>query len=227
MSTTTWREYTGRSASVLARRNLTYCTHIRAVVRPEVHEEELLLGARLPRSHGFRSKRRSASAKGAPTTRGAKASGIWAAAKGAWARRERSAARAKAHGRILWQSRELPVFDRGPLDSKEGYRCSSPDWVPPCPRAASRSLSAGRRSSAPPGPELNARTRSDPAGHPHPRQRHRAALARARSLDEGFDLDPDTLHRRFATHAPRLASEAARRALADARIDRRPWTRSW
>src|ERR1700704_2431963 len=25
------------------------------------------------------------------------------------------------------------------------------------------------------------------------------------SLDEGFDLDPDTLHRRFARHAPVLA----------------------
>jgi predicted naringenin-chalcone synthase len=35
-------------------------------------------------------------------------------------------------------------------------------------------------------------------------------------LTEGFDAQPDVLHRRFATHAPRLAHEAAQRALADA-----------
>ena len=33
------------------------------------------------------------------------------------------------------------------------------------------------------------------------------------SLDEGFAIDPDTLHRRFATHAPRLAQEAGAAAL--------------
>lgn len=32
-------------------------------------------------------------------------------------------------------------------------------------------------------------------------------------LAEAFDLNPDTLHRRFATHAPALATEAATRAL--------------
>ena len=32
-------------------------------------------------------------------------------------------------------------------------------------------------------------------------------------LDEVFDADPDTLHRRFAKHAPDLASRAATRAL--------------
>lgn len=32
-------------------------------------------------------------------------------------------------------------------------------------------------------------------------------------LSEAFALDPDTLHRRFATHAPRVAANAARRAL--------------
>jgi alkylresorcinol/alkylpyrone synthase len=36
------------------------------------------------------------------------------------------------------------------------------------------------------------------------------------SLDEVFSIDPDTLHERFATHAPALASQAAERALADA-----------
>jgi len=36
------------------------------------------------------------------------------------------------------------------------------------------------------------------------------------SLDEVFSIDPDTLHARFATHAPALASRAAERALADA-----------
>jgi predicted naringenin-chalcone synthase len=38
------------------------------------------------------------------------------------------------------------------------------------------------------------------------------------TLDEGFVIDPDTLHRRFATHAPRLASLAARRALEEAGV---------
>lgn len=45
--------------------------------------------------------------------------------------------------------------------------------------------------------------------------------SRALALDpltEAFDLTPDTLHRRFATHAPRLATEAAERALANARL---------
>ena len=35
-------------------------------------------------------------------------------------------------------------------------------------------------------------------------------------LDEAFSIDPDTLHRRFAKYAPRVATEAARRALATA-----------
>ncbi|MFL5578959.1 MAG: type III polyketide synthase [Gemmatimonadaceae bacterium] len=68
-------------------------------------------------------------------------------------------------------------------------------------------------------PELNARTRAILHGiltHDNGIERRSLALD---SLDEGFDLDPDTLHRRFATHAPLLASEAARRALADARLD--------
>lgn len=36
------------------------------------------------------------------------------------------------------------------------------------------------------------------------------------NLAEAFSLDPNTLHRRFADHAPALAEEAARRALARA-----------
>ena len=36
------------------------------------------------------------------------------------------------------------------------------------------------------------------------------------SLAESFDIDPDTLHARFALHAPTLATTAAMRALADA-----------
>lgn len=35
-------------------------------------------------------------------------------------------------------------------------------------------------------------------------------------LEEAFDWSPDALHARFATHAPALATQAARRALADA-----------
>lgn len=35
-------------------------------------------------------------------------------------------------------------------------------------------------------------------------------------LEEAFDLTPDALHARYATHAPQLAAKAAERALADA-----------
>jgi alkylresorcinol/alkylpyrone synthase len=38
------------------------------------------------------------------------------------------------------------------------------------------------------------------------------------SLDEVFKIDPDTLHRRFLTHAPALASEAGAKALEDASL---------
>jgi alkylresorcinol/alkylpyrone synthase len=41
------------------------------------------------------------------------------------------------------------------------------------------------------------------------------------SLDESFEIDPDTLHRRFARHAPALASRAASRALARAGLTSR------
>ncbi len=39
------------------------------------------------------------------------------------------------------------------------------------------------------------------------------------SLEEVFAIDPDTLHRRFATHAPRLAARAGRQALERAGVD--------
>jgi 3,5-dihydroxyphenylacetyl-CoA synthase len=38
------------------------------------------------------------------------------------------------------------------------------------------------------------------------------------SLAEGFQIDPDTLHRRFSTHAPALAAAAGARALDDASV---------
>jgi alkylresorcinol/alkylpyrone synthase len=38
------------------------------------------------------------------------------------------------------------------------------------------------------------------------------------SLKEVFAIDPDTLHRRFVTHAPRLAAAAAQQALGRARL---------
>jgi predicted naringenin-chalcone synthase len=65
-------------------------------------------------------------------------------------------------------------------------------------------------------PELDARTRAILHGiltHDNGIARRSLALD---SLDEGFDLDPDTLHRRFVTHAPRLAAQAGARALDDA-----------
>jgi alkylresorcinol/alkylpyrone synthase len=67
-------------------------------------------------------------------------------------------------------------------------------------------------------PEITLRTRAVLKGilnHDHGIERRSLALD---SLDEGFDLDPDTLHRRFLTHAPKLASRAAADALAAAGI---------
>src|SRR5450759_321004 len=40
------------------------------------------------------------------------------------------------------------------------------------------------------------------------------------SLEEVFAIDPDTLHRRFALHAPRLAAAAGRAALQRAALER-------
>jgi 3,5-dihydroxyphenylacetyl-CoA synthase len=65
-------------------------------------------------------------------------------------------------------------------------------------------------------PELTPRTRAILQGiltHDNGIERRSLALD---SLDEGFDLDPDTLHRRFVKHAPALASQAAAKALSDA-----------
>lgn len=65
-------------------------------------------------------------------------------------------------------------------------------------------------------PEITPRTRAILQGiltHDNGIERRSLALD---SLDEGFDLDPDTLHRRFVKHAPVLAAHAATKALADA-----------
>ena len=63
-------------------------------------------------------------------------------------------------------------------------------------------------------PEITPRTRAVLRGilnHDNGIERRSLALD---SLDESFELDPDTLHRRFAAHAPRLAAEAAAKAIA-------------
>src|SRR5258706_9386969 len=70
-------------------------------------------------------------------------------------------------------------------------------------------------------PEITPRTRAILQGilnHDNGIERRSLALD---SLDEGFDLDPDTLHRRFVKHAPRLASQAAAKALSEARLTAR------
>ena len=43
--------------------------------------------------------------------------------------------------------------------------------------------------------------------------------ASVESLAEAFDMTPDVLHARFVRHAPALAAEAARKALADAEVE--------
>jgi alkylresorcinol/alkylpyrone synthase len=70
-------------------------------------------------------------------------------------------------------------------------------------------------------PEITPRTRAILQGilnHDNGIERRSLALD---SLDESFDLDPDTLYRRFERHAPALASQAARRALEDAGLTAR------
>jgi predicted naringenin-chalcone synthase len=67
-------------------------------------------------------------------------------------------------------------------------------------------------------PEITPRTRAILQGillHDNGIERRSLALD---TLDEGFVIDPDTLHRRFVKHAPALASEAARNALREARV---------
>ena len=62
-------------------------------------------------------------------------------------------------------------------------------------------------------PEITPRTRAVLQGilnHDNGIERRSLALDR---LDDCFDLDPDTLHRRFVAHAPALASRAAKQAL--------------
>src|ERR1700675_1668003 len=68
-------------------------------------------------------------------------------------------------------------------------------------------------------PEITPRTRAILQGiltHDNGIERRSLALD---TLDEGFDIDPDTLHRRFVKHAPALASQAAAKALADAGLE--------
>ena len=70
-------------------------------------------------------------------------------------------------------------------------------------------------------PELTPRTRAILQGiltHDNGIERRSLALD---TLDEGFDIDPDTLHRRFVKNAPLLASQAASAALRDAGLEAR------
>ena len=70
-------------------------------------------------------------------------------------------------------------------------------------------------------PEITPRTRAILQGiltHDNGIERRSLALE---NLDEGFEIDPDTLHRRFARHAPALASEAAGNALREAGLGAR------
>jgi predicted naringenin-chalcone synthase len=67
-------------------------------------------------------------------------------------------------------------------------------------------------------PEITQRTRAILRGillHDNGIERRSLALD---DLDEGFDIDPDTLHQRFLRHAPVLAAEAARNALREAQL---------
>jgi polyketide synthase Type III len=70
-------------------------------------------------------------------------------------------------------------------------------------------------------PEITPRTRAVLQGilnHDHGIERRSLALE---TLDESFELDPDTLYRRFEKNAPLLASRAATRALECAGVEAR------
>jgi alkylresorcinol/alkylpyrone synthase len=87
--------------------------------------------------------------------------------------------------------------------------------VPPRTFTQAECLEALHRANP---PQVSARARAlleGILGHDHGIERRALALE---SLDESFDLDPDTLHRRFARHAPQLASDAAHKALSEAGI---------
>lgn len=90
--------------------------------------------------------------------------------------------------------------------------------VPPRSFTQSDCWEALRRADR---PEITARTRAVLQGilnHDHGIERRSLALE---TLDESFELDPDTLYRRFEKNAPLLASRAATRALDCAGIGAR------
>jgi len=87
--------------------------------------------------------------------------------------------------------------------------------VPPRRFSQAECLEALRRANP---PQVSRRARAlleGILGHDHGIDRRALALD---DLGECFDLDPDTLHRRFAHHAPALASDAARKALSEAGV---------
>src|SRR5258706_3712469 len=103
-------------------------------------------------------------------------------------------------------------------DSRRMFIVSLGTAVPPRSFTQAECWEALQRAER---PEITARTRAILQGilnHDNGIERRSLALD---SLDEGFELDPDTLHRRFVRHAPVLATRAAERALADARLDAR------
>jgi predicted naringenin-chalcone synthase len=87
--------------------------------------------------------------------------------------------------------------------------------VPPRRYTQAECLQALRRAEL---PTLSPRGRAvleGILGHDHGIEHRALALD---SLEEAFELDPDTLHQRFLRHAPELAAAAARDALAESRL---------
>src|SRR5258706_4983952 len=115
---------------------------------------------------------------------------------------------------------ETPAAARGPYVAKERsmFFAGLGTAVPPRSFTQPECWEALQRADR---PELDARTRAILRGilnHDNGIERRSLALDH---LDEGFDLDPDTLHRRFTTHAPKLATRAAEVALARAGLEPR------
>jgi hypothetical protein len=90
--------------------------------------------------------------------------------------------------------------------------CTSQASAPPFPSAAFTQAECWQALQRANRPQITPRTRAILQGilnHDNGIERRSLALD---SLDESFDLDPDTLHRRFVKHAPALARRRAPRA---------------
>ena len=94
------------------------------------------------------------------------------------------------------------------------------DWERRTPRGATRRPIAGTRFRRPPGStKLDRRSRAIAQTVLLGENGIEARRLAVSSLADVFEIDPDTLHARFLEHAPKLATEAAGKALRAAGLE--------